>query len=403
MNAIGFHAWNTRRLRRCVLLVLHTACASGDEPKPAPERAVWTDATAWRLSSEPVLTIDASKPRERAEGSPLDPAVAFRLRDGRYVVADGNVAGWHALLIFDSAGAFLQQLGRQGSGPAEFKQLHGWAGEWGPDSIAGYDASLDRFQIWSRDGTFGRTLQLPQGIPHVLSNGRHVRKHVTVSEQARRQRRGNAVVAYNLHAPDGALLLELSRLTLRVEDEGGPDAPNYALRLVLAAGRDHWYVAEWKTFSVAVYDTLGTHVRTLTRALPTEPFSRHEKDEIIRNRLRLAGMGEGIIGSNPSALERSLRKNTRWPEHLPALQAIVEDTDGNVWIQHYYSLLAPHVHPADGRVAKWSVFDPSGRFLGELSTPPRFTVSSITRDQLIGFRTDESDVRHVHAYRIIKP
>jgi hypothetical protein len=388
----------------CVLLVLHTACASGDEQKPPPERAVWTDVTSWRLSAQPVLTIGASNRRDRAEGSPLDPAVAFRLHDGRYVVADGRYAGWNALLVFDSTGAFLQQLGRKGSGPAEFQQLHWWAGEWGPDSVAGYDLSLDRFQIWSRDGTFGRTLQVSQGVPYVLSNGRHVRAEVAVSEEVRRRRRGKFDVAYNLYAADGTLLRQVARRTMSAEEAGNPEAPSYAIRYVLAAGRDHLYVAEWKTFAVAVYDTLGTHVRTLTRGFTPQPFSKREKDEIIGVKLRFAGMGsEGIAGSQVSDFERSLRKNTRWPAQLPALQAIMEDTEGNVWVQHYYFLMAPNAHPADGRAMKWSVFDRNGRFLGELSTPSRFTVSSITRDQVIGFWMDQSDVRHVHAYQMIKP
>ncbi len=72
-------------------------------------------------------------------------------------------------------------------------------------------------------------------------------------------------------------------------------------------------------------------------------------------------------------------------------------------MQHYYFLMAPSAHPAESRPVVWSVFDRLGRFLGVVEMPPRFTAETITRDQVLGFWTDESDVKHVHIYELVKP
>ena len=51
----------------------------------------------------------------------------------------------------------------------------------------------------------------------------------------------------------------------------------------------------------------------------------------------------------------------------------------------------------------WTVFDPAGRMLGELSTPPRFQVIQIGDDYVLGVWKDDLDVEHVRLYALAKP
>jgi len=386
-----------------LLLAAAVACEPRDAQNAAANPSpVWSGETAWRLSEQPRLIIAPGDPRDRPEGRPLDPVSAFRLRDGRYVVSDGYMNGWHALLVYDGSGRFLHQLGRKGSGPSEFKYHYQWAGQWRGDSIAGYDISLTRIQIWSPDGTFARTLTLPvRERAFFMSDGYVVMRGTPSKAQLRG---GHFLVPYNLHGPNGEFVRELMSISVpRSAMRVDPDAPNYAIQRIYAAGKHRWYAGEWNEFKIDVYDTLGVKLHTLERRLTRKAFPDSERDEAIRIKLRFAGMGpEAASEDQMTDLEKGLRRRARWPETVPAFQQILEDEVGNAWVQHYYFLMAPNAHPTDGRKALWSVFDPNGRFLGEVQTPSRFDVISITADQVLGFWLDEHDVEHVHVYDLLK-
>ncbi|HUF69554.1 MAG TPA: hypothetical protein VMM79_13005 [Longimicrobiales bacterium] len=111
-----------------------------------------------------------------------------------------------------------------------------------------------------------------------------------------------------------------------------------------------------------------------------------------------------MFGAQRSATwKRTLRRNARWPAQKPATQAVLEDELSNTWVQHYYYMLGPPAHPADGRPVGWSVFDPAGTFLGDVTMPGRFTARSITATSVLGFWTDDDDVRHALVDDLIKP
>ena len=99
-----------------------------DVTQPQPADAIWTQQTAWRLSERPVLQINGSE--DKVEQAPLDPVSVFRLADGRYVIADGDQNGWHALLVYNAQEDFVGKVGSIGMGPGEFRQLFGWAGNY---------------------------------------------------------------------------------------------------------------------------------------------------------------------------------------------------------------------------------------------------------------------------------
>jgi hypothetical protein len=53
--------------------------------------------------------------------------------------------------------------------------------------------------------------------------------------------------------------------------------------------------------------------------------------------------------------------------------------------------------------SRWSVFDASGRWLGDVALPSRFTPKEIGADYVLGIGRDADDVPHVLMYRIEKP
>ena len=50
----------------------------------------------------------------------------------------------------------------------------------------------------------------------------------------------------------------------------------------------------------------------------------------------------------------------------------------------------------------WDVFDPTGRFLGVVTMPPRFTPRIILGGKIYGIWRDDLDVQYVVRLRIIE-
>ncbi len=85
--------------------------------------------------------------------------------DGRLYVFD---AANRVLFVFDSTGALLRRVGRQGSGPGEFNSNNGMVVL--PDTrLAQWDARNGRISFFSADGDFQQSWVIPTGFS--TSNG----------------------------------------------------------------------------------------------------------------------------------------------------------------------------------------------------------------------------------------
>jgi hypothetical protein len=68
------------------------------------------------------------------------------------------------------------------------------------------------------------------------------------------------------------------------------------------------------------------------------------------------------------------------------------DAHGNVWFGHY---------EADGdEPTTWTIFDPQGRFLGDVSTPKSFEVFAIDSSSIVGVSRDGVGVERVEVLRL---
>lgn len=121
----------TYRLIAGVTLLALVACAPSGPPAPSAPMVTtvdgvrivensspaWTEADAWRLSAEPILTLGADV------GESYEMFANIRqprqLSDGRIVVADDS----HELRYFDAGGGYLFSRGGPGQGPGEFTYI----------------------------------------------------------------------------------------------------------------------------------------------------------------------------------------------------------------------------------------------------------------------------------------
>ena len=120
--------------------------------------AVWTDATAWRLSDEPRLRIGTF------DGAPelqlYQVAAGLLLDDGRVVVAN---SGSQELRFYTPGGQHLVSHGGDGEGPGEFRTISR-AQRLGGDTIRVYDFRTRRLFDLTPEGFIASiTLRPPEG------------------------------------------------------------------------------------------------------------------------------------------------------------------------------------------------------------------------------------------------
>jgi hypothetical protein len=99
---------------------------------------------------------------------------------------------------------------------------------------------------------------------------------------------------------------------------------------------------------------------------------------------------EAISGTAERRREEAWVREAPFPAAMPPYQAIRVDGLGHIWLEQYRA-------PWDSE-PQWWVFDPEGRWLGEVSTPVGFRIDEIGPDYLLGVRRDEYSVEHVTMY-----
>ncbi len=83
------------------------------------------------------------------------------------------------------------------------------------------------------------------------------------------------------------------------------------------------------------------------------------------------------------------------PEYLPAYQDLFVDDEGYLWVARYRL-------PWEER-PQWEIFDPDGRWLGDIETPARLRIFQIGRDFLLGRNRDDLGVERIRLYDLVRP
>ena len=84
--------------------------------------------------------------------------------------------------------------------------------------------------------------------------------------------------------------------------------------------------------------------------------------------------------------------DTKFPETFPAFQRIEADEAGRIWVQDY--AVSPDI------ALTWTVYDPTGKMLGAVSTPAGFAVLDFGSDYLLGRWRDGVGVVYIRLYSV---
>jgi hypothetical protein len=380
-------------------------------------RPVWGDGEGWRVSAEPLLLIDD----EAALGRGKYVIAAARLSDGEIVVLSDAGGQW-----LDADGRPLRPFALRGEGPGEFRYPHELLVLDG-DTVAvaslGFRAKVGLF---AADGTPIREFHgSPEAfaalgsweecemylLPDLSTTGCRYDPTIPYSDTYRSafDRDGNYV-------GHGSGVLRDQRRTYRV-----PPAQDTSIALgidigveqqiidippghgtsiihpfhsqsflaygdspyrVAIATNPHWEIELWTPdgkLELRIRRDGGR--RTATEA------ERREAQRMIDD---TAGH---VIRPAPGLSMEEQKSMLIWPDSLPGHAGLAMTPDGMV-LSRQFSL--DNVHSR----SVFEVFDRSGRWLGNISLPPRFRLLEAGRDYMLGVQYDEDDVPRLAVYGV---
>ena len=374
----------------------------------------------YRVSGEPRLQIGSADDDSTAFFRIID---AIRLRDGGFLVVDGDL---QALKFFDSRGAYLKSLGREGDGPGEFRGLYRVA-ELEDGRIAALDLALARVTIFSTDGDPDHTYQIPRWLdgtrkgvePRALLGNGSVIGMREVEGAGVETRYGDDLgssLIYESPVVQPVLVDTLGRVSsfwmpipgtetlsqvnisrnIETISIGGQFVPMPFLRDLLVAARgDRIAIGPVAVASVATFDAGGT-----LRSCFGGPFP-----EEVPEGVREAWVDEWL----PRFAGRSERREwrDRYEEFLssgsatavlPAFTALAIQADGKVWREMYDPALG------EGDPSRWVVVDPRVPDLGHSGTvtlPAGFRPNYVGPDSVLGVWKDALGIEYVRVYDLI--
>lgn len=375
---------------------------SSDEP-------AWTAEDAWYLAEAPRLQLGTVEGEPEYEFDRIMGAVT--LSDGRIAVAD---MGSSEVRLFDETGQHVMSVGGAGEGPGEFRQITNLYRL--PEDLLAVEDRRSRWQFFGPDGTYREAVSTgeirmqidpvafhenPPSTTRVvgwLEDGSFIGWESTqVTLSADRQFDASETVerTYARYGADGEVLGEMVRLP-------GTTFHPHPMNLVLAAvfgptsyadvTEDHLILGESGSGDIFWYTLEGELERVARRTWPRRPVTDAMVDQYVE-------------GSFPP-LREDISRGRTFAEELPAFSDLMVDASGNVWVRQYevshgFTILQYRRTFEDP--SRWVVFDPEGRWLGEVRMPGQFTALEIGDDYVLGMRRDEFDVEYVQQYDLVKP
>jgi hypothetical protein len=322
------------------------------------------------------------------------------------------------LFLFDSAGALVRRIGRQGAGPGEFASGSGLT-VLGDTGLAVWDPRNARISFFTASGDFRTSWPTPggfftsNGLLTDASNALYLKRPVTPPREGDILGRMGLVRLKEGGAFGDSLLpvdLPVQRETyVSVSPSGNSRsassssfAPNYYWDWHPGG---HFVAAHGGRFEIIVERTAPDKPIVIRRSGGSVPIPPDERDD------EKARITWSMKNTNPS---------WTWtgpdiPETKAPLTGITVTRDGNIWAR----VAAPSEMIPDAELAPqrekappirryrtpavYEVFAGNGRFLGRVALPPRTTLSQADGEFVWGISRDSDDLPAVVRYRLSVP
>lgn len=365
------------RASGCLLSCMMLACASGDQ-----QRAASTEATLPGLpvvDTIPSLTITIP---DSIGGASADMGNVARLADGNIAIADWD---GHRVLVFDSAGVLRRIIGRDGSGPGEFR-APSLIQTFGGDSLLIWDTFLKRLSWLDSGSGTGRSMNLSgagliggSSIVGLLDDGRVVARPEQVQQSGAAEAPSRSASLLLLDSHGSRVGIVADSIVFTAGDARG--FRFFQPTLQTATDGERIFAGISSDWRIAMYAPDGRRLGELTR--PWTPGAVTEADRIrIRASLTRPDMAPGFLDDD------------RFDRTVPAFGRILPVGSGAVWVLDY---AAPWQSPDSA-----SIFSHDGRFLGAIALPPHFRPTEVGADYVIGTATRQDGDLEIRMYRVVR-
>lgn len=372
-----------------------------------PAEGVWSDGYGWTVEEE--LRVGALQGDADYQFGQIAPGGITIDSQGRIYVLDGQA---QEIKVYSADGIYERTIGARGGGPGEL--LGAQFLVMGPgDTLVVPDLGNLRINLFTPDGeNLGSfPIAMEKGLPMVFNST----PSGMVAQQIRHLDLPNLPTT-----PDSMDAIEVIALDGTVVDtlKTFPAGRSFSF----SGGRPEFnvYSAEpvWELlddgslaygvnddYRIGIYGADGQLERVITKPFERQPVSDADKQAVL-------GFFERAVaaqGAPPEAMEM-LRNAVHFGEFFPAFAALIAGPDGSIWVQHIqtasglseeelegYNLLE------DAGAPDWDVFDSEGRFLGQVSMPPRFAPRFFRGDDIYGVWRDDLDVQYVVRMKVNMP
>ncbi|MFC1529104.1 6-bladed beta-propeller [Gemmatimonadota bacterium] len=343
---------------------------------------------------EEILTLDQN---EEVEASLLYRPIKYLMdEEGRFFVLDyGN----RRVAVFDEGGTYSHSIGREGSGPGEFRILTLLSVRDGLVSVLDY--RLQRVSVFDHEGGFLRHITFSSerlSIDSQVSEGPDGVK-ILVNRVYHNELRPKIVISWrvNVYSPDGNVISTVetapvydSTISEGVEASTGgyylgqPGAVYVPDRgILITTGIDP--VMEW-------YDLAGDHLETIRLNVPPEPVTAEERSATLS---RLDQLVEEAGTPFMKNIREEQKRVAEIPEYKGYWCQIMVDEAGFIWARK------PHAYYMDEYPAgsTYLIFSPEGEYLGDTLLPTGS--GTVSRGHFLAIRRDaDTGVTRLVVYRI---
>ena len=353
--------------------------------------AAWPPAEEWTVSPEPVFRLG------NLEDDPF--SQFFRILDvallagGDVIVVDG---GSSEVRRYDATGRHLWSAGGRGEGPGEFRRPR-YLGRRDDGSFLVWDRSLFRLSVIGENGEviLSQRRSSPDGrefiVQGLFDDGAWlVTFPVSISAPSAGTAWADTIGLWRydpvredrvrLAGIIGQRWIWTGQHMLPVPFSPRPLRAIDGSRLAVASGPD----AE-----ISVHDAAGSLVARYRFARDRETVTESDVRQVIESLVEIGQSGA------PAAAWRDWRDRMEIPRYEPAFDWLLADGNGTLWARRFQS------DPLSREPPSWDVFDPTGVYLGSVSTPGGLAVLAIGDGLLAGVYRDELGVEYVGVHRVL--
>jgi hypothetical protein len=356
-------------------------------------RPAWSDSERLSLAAKPRLAF----------GNTADSAYRFRrvagvmlLADGRIAVADGASM---QLRLFSAQGRFLSASAGQGDGPGQVLNMH-WVRRVRGDTIA-IGSGMSTAALYSSTGQFVRASALgprvgapparPFLVVALLNSGLGVAAPMPEFPSPRSAgSRWTDSLSLKLVTESSDVLRDLGTFPyVEVEQvKSGPTSVWLSSVGVFVASDDRFYAGFGDRYEIRVYTHDGKLQSLVRRPWTPTRITDSDWEHWVVEWSKL------WVKSTGTEREREIQevRDSPWAEQNPAFSQFIVDGGGRLWVRDAHwqdAIAAGSLSDPPAVPSSWSVFDPRGRWLGDVSMPTGFQAFEIGTDYVAGtLRTD---------------